>query len=108
VIRAWCKERGIRLSGKPLGRPRELSQEEKKQQRQDETDSIPIEGKFGNAKRKGTLQRIMAKLAITSRTVVSIGLIALKLNTLLRIFFAIIRLWLVQQSPMNKKWSAWT
>ena len=29
VNRAWCKERGIRLSGKPLGRPRELSREEK-------------------------------------------------------------------------------
>ena len=33
--RAWCKERGIRLSGKPLGRPRQLTSEEKKRQRQD-------------------------------------------------------------------------
>lgn len=53
--RAWCKERGIRLSGKPLGRPKGLSREEKKQHRQDEKDRIPIEGKFGNSIRKGTL-----------------------------------------------------
>lgn len=105
VNRAWCKERGIRLSGKPLGRPRELSREEKKQQRQDETDRIPIEGKFGNAKRKGTLQRVMAKLAITSRTVVSIGLISLNLDTVLRIFCAMIRQWLMRQSPLWEKWS---
>lgn len=88
--RAWCKDNGIRLTGKPLGRPRELSREEKRRQRQDEKDRIPIEGKFGNAKRKGTLQRVMAKLAITSQTVVSIGLIVLNLDTLLRILRALI------------------
>jgi len=89
--RAWCKERGIRLSGKPLGRPRQPTREEKKRQRQDETDRIPIEGKFGNAKRKGTLQRVMAKLAVTSRTVVTIGLIALNLDTVLRYLRALLQ-----------------
>lgn len=88
--RAWCKDNGIRLTGKPLGRPRELSREQKRRQRQDEKDRIPIEGKFGNAKRKGTLQRVMAKLAVTSRTVVGIGLIVLNLDTLLRILRALI------------------
>lgn len=105
VNRAWCKERGIRLSGKPLGRPKELSREEKKQQRQDETDRIPIEGKFGNAKRKGTLQRVMAKLAITSRSVVSIGLLVLNLDKVMRIFCAIIWQWFMRQSPLWEKWS---
>jgi len=89
--RAWCKERGIRLSGKPLGRPRELTPEEKKRQRQDEKDRIPIEGKFGNAKRKGTLQRVMAKLAETSRTVITIGLIVLNLDAQLRFLRALIQ-----------------
>jgi len=42
VNRAWCKERGIPLSGKPLGRPRELSWEEKKQQRQDEARAFGL------------------------------------------------------------------
>ncbi len=57
-----------------------MTKEEKTRQRQDEKDRIPIEGKFGNVKRKGTLQRVMAKLAITGKTVVSIGLIALNLD----------------------------
>lgn len=96
--RAWSKERGIRLSGKPLGRPRELTAEEKKRQRQDEKDRIPIEGKFGNAKRKGSLQRVMAKLAVTSRTVITIGLIALNLDALLRFLRALIRQWHMGQA----------
>ena len=65
--RRYCKQRGIRLSGKPLGRPRKVTADnqqqlsaERAQQRQDELDRIPVEGKFGNAKRKGTLDRIMA------------------------------------------------
>jgi transposase, IS5 family len=87
--RAWCKERGIRLSGKPLGSPRKMTPAEKQQQRQNQTDRIPIEGKFGNAKRKGTLQRVMAKLAVTSRTVITIGIIALNLDTWLRFLCAV-------------------
>jgi len=55
-----------------------------------EIDRIAIEGKFGNAKHKGPLQRVMAKLAVTSRTVVTIGLIALNLDALLRFLRALI------------------
>jgi hypothetical protein len=102
--RAWCKERGIRLSGKPLGRPRELTPEEKKRQRQDEKDRIPIEGKFGNAKRKGTLQRIMAKLAVTSRTVVTIGLMVLNLDAILRFLRALIEVWSAWQEQSTPKY----
>lgn len=101
--RAWCGERGIRLSGKPLGRPRERTREEKRQQRQDEKDRIPIEGKFGNAKRKGTLQRVMAKLAVTSRTVVAIGLIVLNLDALLRFLRALIQQWHMRQALMTTR-----
>ncbi len=59
--RKYCKDRGIRLTGKPLGRPpkeTEANAAEQKarrrQQRDDEIARIPVEGKFGNAKRKGT------------------------------------------------------
>jgi hypothetical protein len=90
--RAWCKERNIRLSGKPLGRPKVQTRQEKRQQRQDETDRIVIEGKFGNVKRKGTLQRVMAKLAKTSRTVVGIGVMVLNLDHWLRLLHALIEL----------------
>ncbi len=89
--RQWCQQRGIRLSGPPLGRPRRATEENaaelaaaRAQARQDERDRIPVEGKFGNAKRGGTLARVMARLMRTSVSVINIGLIVLNLNTRLR------------------------
>jgi hypothetical protein len=89
--RQYCDEKGLRLSGKPLGRPgkqteenREALQAQRKQRREDEKDRIPVEGKFGNLKRKGTLERIMAKLAHTSESVIHVGLIVLNLDQWLR------------------------
>ncbi len=62
--RAWCKERGIRLSGPPLGRPpKNVSKETKKQAQLDERIRNEIEGKFGQGKRRYGLARIMAKRA---------------------------------------------
>ena len=85
--RQYCKEKEIRLAGKPLGRPRKETDENreelavlKAQRRQDEIDRIPIEGKFGNVKRKGTLERIMAKLSHTSESVIHVGFIVLNLD----------------------------
>ena len=46
--RAWCKERGIRISGPPLGRPRaNVSKEKNKQAASDDRIRHAIEGKFG-------------------------------------------------------------
>jgi hypothetical protein len=70
--------------------PRQMSAEEKKQQRRDETDRIPIEGKFVNSKRKGTLDRIMAKLADTGLTVNGVGILVMNLDHLLRQLCALI------------------
>jgi hypothetical protein len=43
-----CKERGIRISGPPLGRPpANVSKETKKQAWEDERVRNSIEGKFG-------------------------------------------------------------
>ncbi len=61
----FCKEHGIRLSGTPLGRPTKDKSKmtaSKKITRQDEIERIPIEGKFGQAKRRFSLSRIMASL----------------------------------------------
>ena len=45
--RAWCKERGIRMSGLPLGRPPlNVSKEAQKQATEDERIRNAIEGKF--------------------------------------------------------------
>ncbi|MGM0432733.1 MAG: IS5 family transposase [Spirochaetota bacterium] len=79
--RAFCKEHGIRMSGPALGRPskdKSRYNEQKKQQRQDEIDRIPVEGKFGNAKRRYSLGRIMAKRRDASET--TIGLILVLMN----------------------------
>jgi hypothetical protein len=64
--RAWCKERGIRMSGPPLGRPpTNISKSTKKQAQLDERIRNSIEGKFGEAKRRFSLGRVMAKLSNT-------------------------------------------
>jgi len=88
--RRYCQAHGIRLSGPPLGRPKvatesnEMSlKETRRQQRQDELDRIPIEGKFGQGKRRFTLNRIMAKLAATSETVILVSFIVMNLEKLL-------------------------
>jgi transposase, IS5 family len=81
--RKWCQERGIRISGPPLGRPpKNVSKETKKQAQLDERDRNCIEGKFGEparcggsprcsdwrtrkgeAKRRYSLDRLMTKLS---------------------------------------------
>ena len=83
--RAWCRERGIRISGTPLGRPpKNISKETKKQALEDETVRNAIEGKFGQAKRRYSLNRIMAKLSETAETSIAITFLVNQLSTLLR------------------------
>ncbi len=83
--RAWCKERGIRISGSPLGRPpKNVSKETKKQALDDERFRNTIEGKFGQAKRRYSLNCIMAKLPETSETSIAITFLVINLSTLLR------------------------
>ena len=83
--RAWCKERGIRISGSPLGRPpKDLSESMKKQARDDESFRNAIEGKFGQAKRRYGLNLVMSKLAETSETAIAITFLVINLSTLLR------------------------
>ena len=102
--RKYCKEKAIRLSGKPLGRPKKPTdtnaqelKAEKVQRYQDEVDRIPIEGKFGAAKRKGSLGRIMTKLCQTSQSIIYVGIVVLNLQTWLRkssvcVYFAVVEL----------------
>ena len=93
--RRWCKERNIRLSGLALGRPQKITDENKielKQKKklayQDEIDRIDIEGRFGCAKRRYGLDRIMAKLAITSESVISMIALGMNLEKILRDIFS--------------------
>ena len=90
----YCKENGIRLSGPPLGRPKKITEanaselrQERRIHRQDESDRIAIEGKFGQGKRRFTLGRIMAKLAKTSEATIAISFIVMNLEKILSIVF---------------------
>jgi hypothetical protein len=79
--RAWCKERGIRISGNPLGRPpANVSKEKKKQALEDERIRNSIEGKFGQAKRRFSLGRVMAKLSHTSETAIAMTFLVMNLS----------------------------
>jgi hypothetical protein len=83
--RAYCRERGIRMSSPPLGRPpANISKEKKKQALEDERIRNAIEGKFGQAKRRFNLNRVMAKLPSTSQTAISVTFLVINLSTLLR------------------------
>jgi transposase, IS5 family len=79
--RIYLKERGIRLSGKPLGRPKK-----------DQASSIlvspgernPIEGKFGQAKVRYGMNLIKAKLKTTSESWIASIVLVLNLVNLTR------------------------
>jgi hypothetical protein len=87
TCRRWCKEKNIRLSGPALGRP--LTEEgdqalRRKQQQLDERIRIGIEGRFGTAKRRYRLNRIMTKLRETSETNIALIFLVMNLDKILR------------------------
>ncbi len=83
--RKYCKEKRIRMSGPPLGRPKEnVSKEEKKQAREDEKIRNRIEGKFGEGKRRYGLDLIKTKLKETSENKIAMIILAMNLMTLIR------------------------
>ena len=90
VNRAFCRERGIRISAPSLGRPPTNPKPEKlQQQREDEKFRNAIEGKFGQAKRRFSLGRIMAKLSDTAETSIAIIFLVLNLQLRLKRFFVL-------------------
>ena len=79
--RAWCHEKGIRISGPPLGRPPVNVSKQKKKPLEDDRIRNAIEGKFGEGKRRFGLNRIMAKLDNTSQTTIAITFLVMNLST---------------------------
>ena len=72
--RQWLKERGIRITAAPLGRPpkkERLSYYQKRKRKKEATERNAIEGKFGQAKNGYNLNRIRAKLRDTSESWIS-------------------------------------
>ena len=112
--RQYCKAQGIRLSGPPLGRPCDeaaLRKEQKKLQRQDELDRIPVEGKFGQGKRRFSLALIMTKLAQTSEVAIMMAFIVMNLEKILRgivLFLLFVWWWLLAGHYNASALSHWT
>jgi len=115
--RHYLKEHSIRFAGKPLGRPRkvtEANREElkllKAQRRAEYLERIPIEGKFGQGKNGYDLNYIRAKRSDTTYAWINSIFLVMNLQILLRIFFALLKkaavaIWLpllhVAESVMN-------
>jgi IS5 family transposase len=96
--RGYLKQRGIHFAGKPLGRPkkvtdahREQLKQEKAQRRQDYLQRIPIEGKFGQGKKGYRLNDIRAKRANTAFAWINSIFLVMNLLILQRIFFGLIQ-----------------
>lgn len=94
--RDYLKQRGILFAGKPLGRPkqetdenREQLKQAKEQRRQDYLQRIPIEGKFGQGKNGYRLNYIRAKRANTSFAWINSIFLVMNLLILARIFFGL-------------------
>jgi len=89
---AFCKKRGIRLSGPRLGRPpkKQEDQERDRQiQAQDHRERIIIESRNGIAKRRFGLDLIISTLPETSMTEAALQLLCMnvRIRLLWRLFF---------------------
>lgn len=87
---SYCKERGIRLSGPALGRPKKGEERNKVQDYQDECERIEVERKFSLGKRKCGMDLVTAKLEDTAAHVVALSILPLNLR---KIQYAFLQFW---------------
>lgn len=87
---SYCKERGIRLSGPALGRPKKGEDQNKAQDYRDECERVEVERKFSLGKRKCGMGLVTAKLKETAAHVVALSIL---LPNLRKIQCAFLQLW---------------
>ena len=105
--REYMNSKGIKFSGKPLGRPKKVTDEnkeqlykEREQRKKQYRERIPIEGKFGQGKNGYRLNYIRAKLPETSESWIGciffvmnlMNLIAKKINSTLNYLKTLIQI----------------
>ena len=88
--RKFLKEKGIRHSGKPLGRAPQWSYAQKQKRRKEQNKRSEIEGKFGQAKSKYGLDHIKTRRKDTSYAHIGLILMALNIIKLGRAVFLLI------------------
>ena len=81
----FCKEHGIRLSGKRLGRPKQ-HETDMKTEYKDNKDRIEVERKFSLAKRKFGLGLLYTKLKNTTEASILLSVIAMNIDRLAAMF----------------------
>lgn len=96
--RRYLKGRGIRFAGKPLGRPKKVTEENQAalkrlsaQRREEYLQRIPIEGKFGQGKNGYRLNYIRAKRADTSAAWINSIFLVMNLLILLKVFYWLLK-----------------
>ena len=87
----FCKSKGIRLSGKKLGRPK-CQETDKKTEYKDNKDRIEVERKFSLAKRKFGLGLLYTKLKNTTEASILLSVIAMNIDRLTAMFVRLIRI----------------
>jgi len=85
--RKWLKDKGIRIVGKPLGRPpkQQLDAYQKRKLKKERNQRNLIEGKFGQAKNAYGLGNIQAKRSDTSKSWIGAIFFVMNLITLTKI-----------------------
>jgi len=94
---AFCKTHGIEMNGPKLGRPpkdKAVYDQQKLLERDEAGERNAIEGKFGEAKRRYGLDRVMARLSDTSNTTIHLTILMMNLKKRLRDLFDLIIHWL--------------
>ena len=94
---AFCKTHGIEMNGPKLGRPpkdKTVYDQQKLLERNEAGERNAIEGKFGEAKRRYGLDRVMARLSDTSNTTIHLTILMMNLKKRLRDLFDAIYHWL--------------
>lgn len=79
---SFCKEHGIRLSGPELGRPKKNPDEDRRITYTDAVDRIEVERSFSLAKRCYEPGLIRTKLDATTRSSISLSIIAMNADRL--------------------------
>ena len=87
----FCADHGIKMNGPKLGRPpkdKKLYEQQKYLERSEAGERNVIEGKFGEAKNRYGLNRVMTRLSDTSDTAIHMTILVMNLKKRLRDLFA--------------------
>lgn len=99
---SYCRERGIRLSGPALGRPRKGETRDKAQDYRDECQRVEVERRFSLAKRKCGMVLVMARLRETAAHVIAMSVLVLNLRKIQCAFLQILATLLGAWMPQRK------